>query len=296
MNTHAMVTTPRCKDEEPAQARIFGISLRFYVLAYCVFQVGDLVGAWRPGGPEGSGPLIFALWLLPIWVAGMGRAVDDRPQKHLLAAALVLGLLGQLTWLNVLQHGALVLAIVGWRQPLPGQWWWVAASFLWMPASGWALAGLGASLALTLRIAGTVAVSGGVSWRLQRLVKLAVVGVAMLLPSVPAAHAGPIEAPFQSDGIRGLAGSQPPKTSGPEPGTPARAGRIIGAELGTGGTNRLLENSNLRWQQGFNPGAVARPAWPLAARQSLPGSPPRPPLAIAAGRRSGDTRADRGRR
>lgn len=203
MNTHAMVTMPRWQREEPAQARFFGLSLRFWVLGYCIFQVGDLVGAWRPGGPEGSGPLIFALWLLPIWVAGMGRIVEDRPQKQLLAAALVLGLLGQLTWLNVLQHAALVLAIVGWRQPLPGQWWWVAASFLWMPASGWALAGLGASLALTLRIAGTVAVSGGVSWRLQRLVKLAVWGVVLLLvPSVPVAHAGPIggpsQAPFQS--------------------------------------------------------------------------------------------------
>ncbi len=135
---------------------------RYFVLAYCVWQASDLWGTWFRGSSEPWGWLMLGLWLVPALMAAIrGPADGDRPQQGLLAAALVLTLVGQMTWLNCLQHLALALAIVGWRQPLPGQLIWLAASFLWMPACGWFVAGVAAGWETALRVAGIAAVTAG---------------------------------------------------------------------------------------------------------------------------------------
>ena len=137
------------------------VVFRYFVLAYCVWQSGDLLGTWLRGSTESWGWLMFGLWLVPALAAAIRGSADDRPQVGLLAAAVVLTLAGQMTWLNALQHVGLALAIVGWRQPVPGQWVWLASSLLWMPACGWLVAGAAAGWEAGLRLAGVAAVAVG---------------------------------------------------------------------------------------------------------------------------------------
>lgn len=85
---------------------------------------------------------MFGIWLVPALVFAIRSPGTDLVNHRLLLFAAVVSLIGQLTWLNVLQHIALVLAIAGWRQPFRGQWIWMAVGCLWMPACGWVLSGL----------------------------------------------------------------------------------------------------------------------------------------------------------
>lgn len=154
---------------------------RVFVLAYCVWQSSDLLLWWRPSSTEFWGWLLFGIWLVPAAVGAIRGRGEDRPQTGLLVAALVFALIGQITWLNVLQHVALALAIAGWRQPLRGQWVWLAAAVLWMPASGWLLAGVAGGWEMMLRLGGIVAVSGGVMAVWRRVQVVAVVGLALVV-------------------------------------------------------------------------------------------------------------------
>lgn len=141
------------------------IVFRYFVLAYCAWQSVDLLGTWWRGSTESWGWLMFGLWLVPALAATIRGTTDDRPQVGLLAAAVVATLVGQMTWLNVLQHVGLALAIVGWRQPVRGQWVWLASSLLWMPACGWLAAGTATGWEAGLRLAGVAAVAVGlVAW------------------------------------------------------------------------------------------------------------------------------------
>jgi len=135
------------------------VAFRYFVLAYCVWQSSDLLGTWLRGSTEAWGWLMFGLWLVPAVVAAIRGSSDDRPQYRLLAAAVVLTLVGQVTWLNVLQHAGLALAIVGWRQPVRGQWVWLASGVLWMPVSGWLSAGTAAGWEPAVRLGSIAAVS-----------------------------------------------------------------------------------------------------------------------------------------
>lgn len=145
--------------------------LPWLVLLYCAWQAVDLWTAWTSHSPEAWGWLIFAIWSLPA-IRGLAMAEGrDRPQVSLLTAAVLLAFLGQLTWLNCLQHVALALAIVAWRQPLRWQRGWLAVSFLWMPAFGWLVEGSLAGWETPLRIGvtGLFVVAMTVAPRCQRL-------------------------------------------------------------------------------------------------------------------------------
>jgi lysylphosphatidylglycerol synthetase-like protein (DUF2156 family) len=124
---------------------------RYFVLAYCVWQASDLALWWRPNSPEAWGLLMFGVWLVPAVVFAISSPGPDRPRNRLLITAAVVSLIGQLTWLNVVQHVALVLAIAGWRQPFRGQLVWMAAGCLWMPACGWVLSAIPQVWAMLLR-------------------------------------------------------------------------------------------------------------------------------------------------
>lgn len=124
---------------------------RFFVLAYCIWQASDLALWWRPNSPEAWGVVMFGIWLVPAVVAAVRSPGRDRPSNRLLMAAALVSLIGQLTWLNVVQHVALVLAIAGWRQPFRGQLVWMAAGCLWMPACGWVLSAIPLVWATLLR-------------------------------------------------------------------------------------------------------------------------------------------------
>ena len=174
---------------------------RFFVLAYCLWQAADLIDTWRWHAAESWGWLLFGIWLVPAVVGAIRGRGEDRPQTGLLVAALVFALIGQITWLNVLQHVALALAIAGWRQPVRGQWVWLAAAVLWMPASGWLLARFAGGWEMVLRFGGIVAVSGCVMAVCRRVQVVAVTGLALTLAvSGVAARADTFTySPVQSD-------------------------------------------------------------------------------------------------
>lgn len=199
------------------------VVFRVFVLAYCVWQASDLWGTWRASPVESWGGLMFCLWLVPALLNAVRGTGCDRPQKGMLAAAVLLTLLGQMTWLNCLQHLALALAIAGWRQPFAGQLVWLAASFLWMPASGWFLAGLAPGWETALRVVGVAAVSVGTVVVPRRWKRVAAAGLTLGLATadMPAFADTFIYSPVQStarplgldvvDGV-GLAGSDAAST------------------------------------------------------------------------------------
>jgi hypothetical protein len=132
-----------------------------------------------------------------------------------LAAAVLLTFIGQLTWLNCLQHAALALAIAAWRQPVRWQYGWLAGSFLWMPACGWLVAGslAGWETALRVGMMSLFVVAMGVSPRRLRLTAL---GVLLALPMAPLQAEtfsySPVQSPARPFGLDivdrvGLAGS-----------------------------------------------------------------------------------------
>ncbi|MCL4201659.1 MAG: DUF4114 domain-containing protein [Pirellulaceae bacterium] len=156
---------------------------RWFVLAYCVWQANDLWGTWQGNSPESWGWLMFGLWLVPALRAAIRDASHNRPQEQLLGAAMVLALVGQMTWLNCLQHFALALAIAGWRQPWPGQRVWLAASVLWMPACGWLVDGTAAGWETALRLGGLAAIAVGLPGFRQRPYRVAWTFALLLLTS-----------------------------------------------------------------------------------------------------------------
>jgi hypothetical protein len=180
------LTSPIPMTAAPAAATSLAV-FRFFALAYCVWQASDLWETWRPNSPEAWGWLMFGLWLAPAVLAAIRGQDPDRPQGRLLGGAVVLALIGQMTWLNCLQHFALALAVAGWRQPWPGQRAWLAASLLWMPACGWLAAGAAAGWDTGLRIAGLVALMSGMLWGRQNVPRGAGAALALLCLSIPSA-------------------------------------------------------------------------------------------------------------
>ena len=156
---------PGPTDVIESQPPVSGGWLRFCVLAYCGWQAGDLLVAWRSNSPEATAWLAFGLWLIPALPLGVFRRSLGRPQTGLLASALVLSCLGQLTWLNCSRHAGLALALAGWKRPVRGQLGWLLASLLWMPVCGWLSSGLLAGWEAWLRIALTALTVVWVAWR-----------------------------------------------------------------------------------------------------------------------------------
>jgi hypothetical protein len=190
----------------------------WFALAYCVWQASDLWGTWRPDSPESSGWLMFGLWLAPVLGAAIRGAGRNRPDERLLGAAVVLALVGQVTWLNFVQHIALAMAIAGWRRPLPGHRIWLAASILWMPACGWLVDGAAAGWETFLRIAALAALAVWMLGVLRQPPRPVFAVLSMLLSSATGVvHAGtftysPVQSlarPFGLDIVDqvGLAGS-----------------------------------------------------------------------------------------
>jgi hypothetical protein len=117
-------------------------ALKLSILAYCVWQSADLLVAWSSNSPERIGWLAFCVWLLPVLpLKRFASSRGDSPQNMFLGGAVLLTFLGQLTWLNCLQHLGLALAIVGWKQPIVGQRLWLISIAFWMPAVGWLTSG-----------------------------------------------------------------------------------------------------------------------------------------------------------
>ena len=138
--------------------------LRLFVLAYCVWQAVDLVAAWQSHSEEAAVWLVFCLWLIPALPLGPLANREDRPQIALLAAAVLLSFVGQVTWVHFLQYLALALAVVGWKQPLGGQWVWLLSSVLWTPACGWLVSRTLAGWETKTRIAVMAIVAGWLVW------------------------------------------------------------------------------------------------------------------------------------
>jgi len=125
-------------------------ALKLSILGYCVWHSADLLGAWSSNSAERIAWVSFCVWVLPVLpLKRFASSRGDAPQNVLLGVAVLLTFLGQLTWLNCLQHLGLALAVVGWKQPIVGQRLWIISSALWMPAVGWLSSGtLGGSEAL----------------------------------------------------------------------------------------------------------------------------------------------------
>lgn len=108
------------------------------VLAYCGFAAADLRWAHTPAIRYGG--IAFLIWLLPLFVQLGLSWWQQRPKGYslpLLAAAVVITLLGQLGSLNAFSYLGLALALAGL---LPLAWpmlIWVPAALSWMPAFGW---------------------------------------------------------------------------------------------------------------------------------------------------------------
>ncbi len=190
--------------------------VRFFVLGYCAWQATDLGTAWRSHSPEAWGGLMLALWLVPAIRSAFRDSESDRPQERLLAAAVCLSFVGQITWLNCLQHLALALAIAGWRQPQPHQRVWLAAALLWMPACGWFVDGVFAGWETLLRIAAIAATTICVLRGLQRPPRMMLLAImALSMPTTARGEAfaySPVQSPARPFGLNivdgvGLAGS-----------------------------------------------------------------------------------------
>ncbi len=107
---------------------------------------------------------MFAIWIAPAIYHAVRSEIPATPRLRVVAVVACLTFIGQLTQLNVVQHVALVLAIAGLREPIPGQRMWLISSFLWMPACGWLLERAFAGLETALRIGAVSAISGGLLW------------------------------------------------------------------------------------------------------------------------------------
>lgn len=171
-------------------------------LGYCGGQAADLIATWRGNSGEALGGVLFALWLVPLLRKSVASQEQFTRSAQLawLATAVVLAFVGQVTWLNCVQHAALALAVVHVRRDLPGRWLWFVSSVIWMPACGWLMKGLPTSAGLALRAGMLLAIDVYMLNASQRRWSLAYTAGLLLLVGVSAkAHAEEMEySPVQS--------------------------------------------------------------------------------------------------
>ena len=149
--------------------------IKIGVTAYCVGQAADLGRTWASDSTERVGWLLFLVWLVPAVatfaasVRQRGAAVQSRSRGSdwgLWCSALVLTVLGELTWLNCLQHVALATCIVGLFDRVPRRWVWLAAAVVWMPSFGWLVERAAGGQETSLRLVLQTVVTLFVSWPL----------------------------------------------------------------------------------------------------------------------------------
>ena len=123
------------------------------VLFFAALLSRDLLNAWQHSPHDRFGWLALTVWLAPV----LGRLIDA-PAKlsanfYLLVAAIVCGLLGELTEVHFLNHIALALAVGAWVEFSPRIWLWLLAAMTWMPIFGWWLADFSDGMTLVFRMA-----------------------------------------------------------------------------------------------------------------------------------------------
>jgi hypothetical protein len=139
------------------------LRVEWAVLAFCVWQAGDLPTAWRHSPFDAWGWLALLIWLAPAVAACARTPLAAHGTGGLFCwAGLAAALGGIVTEVHFLGHCALALACAGATVRFRFFLVWLALSAAWMPALGYALHNLPvwAVAALRLALAVTAAVVG----------------------------------------------------------------------------------------------------------------------------------------
>ena len=123
------------------------------ILFFAMWLSRDLVNAWRHAPHDRLGWLALLVWLAPLALRVKNDRTELSANFYLLGAAIVSGLLGELTEIHFLNHVALALALGAWLRLSLRSLSWLLAAVAWMPIFGWWLADFSAGMVLIFRLA-----------------------------------------------------------------------------------------------------------------------------------------------
>ena len=133
----------------------FRVDAEWGVLAFCAWQAGDLLTAWRNSPFDHLGWLALGFWLVPTLVSAWqfrARLPKTRRSVYFAWFGLAFCLAGIVTDMHFLKHGALALACAAITPQFRLGTLWLILALAWIPVLGWSLAGLPAFGVAWLRL------------------------------------------------------------------------------------------------------------------------------------------------
>jgi|GEM_PF-801107 len=124
--------------------------LSLFLITFAAISSKELLSAWRTSPFDGQGWIALLIWMLPCFFYKERKEIPA-----LVIASLVFTILGLVGALNAFCYIGLALSIAfinpNFTRSIPS-YLWLALSFSWMPALGWALKDLGPEWVFYIRM------------------------------------------------------------------------------------------------------------------------------------------------